>query len=631
MRSRSKPPIKQASVPARDGAAFWLPIVIPVFLAALVWIVFGQTLHYDFVDYDDLDYVTKNAQVTRGLSWEGIAWAFTHFHSSNWHPLTWISHMVDCQIYGLDPWGHHFTNVLVHTANAILLFFLFRQLTGALWPAAFVSAIFAIHPLRVESVAWVSERKDVLSGLFFILTLMAYVRYARGPRRSRYIAVVVFFVMGLMSKPMVVSVPFILLLLDYWPLNRLEPNRRALWLMVREKLPLIALALVSSVVTVFAQRGSLQPITHISLPQRMSNAAISYLDYLRDLFWPKDLAVLYPWTSELRLQPLVIAFSLLVLLVVSVAVIILRRQRYLATGWFWYLIMLLPVIGIVHVGNQSHADRYTYLPQIGIYLILAFGAVELCTQWRFMRAPITALAAVCVIALTFTARVQASYWQDSETLWRHALAATTDNIIAEGNLGLALHWKGKDREAMEHFERSLSINRQQPEVLSSLGNFYLELGRVEDSISVLKEALELEPKLEDAHYNLGNTYLRIGKAREALHQYRRALDIESNDIEALNNMAWILATWPDSMVRNGLEAVSLAERADSLTNGQNHVIAATLAAAYAEAGRLPEAVRAAERALSIAIREKNEARAAAIKAQLDTYKSGSAYRDNRYR
>jgi protein O-mannosyl-transferase len=623
--------MKQGSVPARHGVAFWLPIAIPVFLAALVWIVFGQTIHDDFVDYDDLDYVTKNAQVARGLSWEGIAWAFTHFHSSNWHPLTWISHMVDCQIYGLDPWGHHFTNVLVHSANAILLFFLVRQLTGRLWPAAFVAAIFAIHPLRVESVAWVSERKDVLSGLFFMLTLMAYVRYARAPNRSRYLAVVIFFVMGLMSKPMVVSVPLILLLLDYWPLNRLEPNRRGLWLMIREKLPLLALALVSSVLTVFAQRGSIQPITHISLPQRMSNAAISYLDYLRDLFWPKDLAVLYPWTSEIRLQPPVIAFSLLLLLVASIAVIMLRQRRYLVTGWFWYLIMLLPAIGIVHVGNQSHADRYTYMPQIGIYLMLAFAAVELCARWRFMRAPIIAITATGIIALTFSARIQASYWQDSETLWRHAIAATTDNIIAEGNLGLALHWKGNDREAMEHFERSLSINRQQPEVLSSLGSFYLELGRVDDSISVLKEALELEPKLEDAHYNLGNTYLRIGNAREALHQYRRALDIEPNDIEALNNMAWILATWPDSMVRNGIEAVSLAERADSLTNGQNHVIAATLAAAYAEAGRLPEAVRAGERAFSIAIREKNEARAAAIKTQVDTYRSGSAYRDNRYR
>ena len=630
MNRRSKPQVRQPTEDFGNATALWLPIAISVFLAALVWIVFGQTLHGDFVDYDDLDYVTKNAQVARGLSWEGVAWAFTHFHSSNWHPLTWISHMIDCQLYGLDPWGHHLSNVLFHTANAILLFLLVRRLTGTLWPSAFVAALFGIHPLRVESVAWVSERKDVLSGLFFILALMAYGRYARGPNRSRYNAVVVFFVLGLMSKPMVVSIPLVLLLLDYWPLDRLELNPRGLWLRVREKLPLIALALVSSVVTVFAQRGSIQPITHITLPERLGNAAISYLDYLRGFFWPKDLAVLYPWISA-RLQPMLVVFSFLVLLVGSIAAVVARRHRYLATGWFWYLLMLLPVIGIVHVGNQSHADRYTYLPQIGIYLLIAFAAVQLCAQWSFLRAPVAALAGACVIALTFSARIQASYWKDSETLWRHALAATTDNIIAEGNLALALHWKGNDPEAMEHFERSLSINRKQPEVLSSLGVFYLDLGRVEDAISVLKEALELEPKLEDGHYNLGNTYLQIGKASEALHQYRRALDIEPNDIEALNNMAWILATWPDSMVRNGTEAVTLAERADSLTNKQNHLIAATLAAAYAETGRLPEAIRAAERAFNIAIKEKNERRAAAIKAQLDTYKSGNAYRDNRYR
>jgi tetratricopeptide (TPR) repeat protein len=630
MSRQSKNPVSEQVAHSVTAPDRWSVIIICLVLAALVWIVFGQTLHHDFVDYDDLDYVTKNAQVSRGLSWEGILWAFTHVHSSNWHPLTWISHMIDCQLFGLDPAGHHFTNVLLHSANAILLFLLVRQMTGTLWPSALVAALFAIHPLRVESVAWIAERKDVLSGLFFFLTLMAYVRYARGPSRSRYLAVVIFFVLGLMSKPMLVSVPVVLLLLDYWPLNRLE-GKRDIWPRVREKLPLIALAIGSSVITVFAQSGSLQPITHITLSQRLSNVAISYLDYLRQLFWPQDLAVLYPWVPEERVQPLLVAISILLLLAVSAGAIILRRHRSFITSWLWYLIMLLPVIGIVHVGNQSHADRYTYLPQIGIYLILVWAAVELVAHWRFMLAPIAALAAACVIALTFTARVQAGHWQDSESLWRHALAATTDNIIAEGNLALALHWKGNDREAMEHFEQSLSINRQQPEILSNLGTFYLELGRVQDSIAVLKEALALEPRFEDAHYNLGNTYLQIGNAREAVHEYRRALEIEPDDTQALNNTAWILATWPDSMVRNGSEAVVLAERADSLTNRQNQVIAATLAAAYAEAGRLPEAVRTGERALSLAVKEKNEARALAIKAQLDTYKSGSAYRDTRYR
>ena len=627
---------KTAAIPDSPRSR-WPVIAISILLVALVWVVFGQTLHHDFVNYDDLDYVTKNAQISRGLTGDGVIWAFTHFHSANWHPLTWISHMVDCQIYGLDPWGHHLTNVLVHAANAVLLFVVLRQMTGATWRSAFVAALFAIHPLRVESVAWVSERKDVLSGQFFFLTVMAYVRYTRAPNRLRLVVVTVLCALGLMCKPMLVSMPLVLLLLDYWPLNRLTTftiasveQRKNAWHLLREKLPMFGLALASSVITIFAQRGAMQPITRISFGARLANTTLSYVDYLRQFAWPKDLAVLYPWDPD-RLQPIAIIVSGFLVVGISIAVFVLRRQRYLVTGWFWYLVMLLPVIGLLHVGNQTHADRYTYLPHIGIYLMLVWAVGEACRRWRLFSVPLALAGCAAVAAFTVVARTQAAYWNDSESLWRHAIATTTDNIIAEGNLGLALHWNGNNPEAMEHFERSLSINRQQPEVLSSLGMFYLDLGRVQESISVLNEAIELEPKLEDGHYNLGNTYLQIGKAKEAVHQYRRALDLDPNDVEALNNLSWILATWPDSMVRNGTEAVVLAERADSLSKEQNHLVAATLAAAYAEAGRLPEAIRAAERALSISIKEKNEPRAAAIKAQLDTYKSGNPYRDNRYR
>jgi Flp pilus assembly protein TadD len=283
------------------------------------------------------------------------------------------------------------------------------------------------------------------------------------------------------------------------------------------------------------------------------------------------------------------------------------------------------------VGNQSHADRYTYLPQIGIYLMIVWGAAALCDRRRYLTVPIATAACGAVIALTCVARTQAAYWQDSESLWRHALTATSDNIIAESNLALALHWKGKDEEAMRHFEQSLQINRHQPEVLSSLGVFYLEMGQVENSLSTLREALDIEPRLEDAHYNLGNTYLAVGNAQQALAQFQRALEIEPDDIEALNNMAWILATWPDPLVRNGGKAVALAERADSLTREGNQIIAATLAAAYAESARFPEAKRTAERALRLAAAEHNEARALSIRAQLKTYEAGNAYRDSRYR
>jgi len=446
---------------------------------------------------------------------------------------------------------------------------------------------------------------------------------------------VIAFALGLMCKPMLVSLPLVLLLLDYWPLQRLasfrshQPeDRQILRRLILEKLPLLALALASCVITVFAQKVSIAPVTIISLPARLWNAARACVDYLSQMFWPNDLAVLYPWETA-RLRPGPIVLSVLLLVGISVAMFVWRRQRYLLTGWLWYLIMLGPVIGILQVGNQSHADRYTYLPQIGLYLALAWGAVELRGRWKHYRTSLAALAGIAVVALIFTARTQAAYWRDSETLWSHALASTTDNIIAEGNLGAALHANGKDREAMWHFQNSLRINRRQASILSSLGVFYLELGRSDESLAHLQEALEIEPNLLDAHYNLGNTYLRMGNAEEALAHYQRALEIDPDDTQAMNNMAWILATWPDAAVRDGAKAVTLAQRADELTRGQSQIISATLAAAYAEAGGFDEAVKTAERAFRLATAEGKAARASSIRAQLELYQSRTPFRDQR--
>jgi Flp pilus assembly protein TadD len=615
----------------------WRLIGMCVVLAVAVWFIYGQTLHHDFVNYDDEDYVTSNAQVARGLSFEGILWAFTSVHSANWHPLTWISHMVDCQLFGLNPGGHHLTNFLLHTLNAILLFFLLRQMTGAFWRSGFVAALFAVHPLRVESVAWVSERKDVLSGLFFLLTLMAYVRYTRAPDRTRYLVVLLLSAFGLMSKPMLVSLPLILLLLDYWPLQRLPglslasaSNRKILGRLVLEKWPLFLLAAASSVATIIAQRGAMQPIWRVGFAARLGNAVLGYAEYIHHMFWPKDLAVLYPW-YEGRLQPIRIVLAVVLLAIVCLAVFLLRRRRYLVMGWLWYLIMLIPVIGLLHVGNQSSADRYTYLPLIGLFLVVTWTAGELAARFRSGRVLAASLALVILVALIFCARVQAAYWRDGETLWSHALAATTQNIIAEGNLGDALYrFKGKPEEAWVHFENSLRINRHQPEVLSSVGVFYLESGKLDAARSHFEEALAIEPNFADAHYNLGNLYLQIGEAKEALTHYQRALETKPDDIQALNNRAWILATWPNYSIRDGTKAVSLAEHADALSSGRNQTVAATLAAAYAEVGRYPEAVRAAERAMRIAGSEGREARVLSIREQLETYKSGHAFQDTRY-
>jgi tetratricopeptide (TPR) repeat protein len=637
MHRRAKPPAEETSVHAAGASDRRLLIAICVALVAITWLVYCQTLHHDFVNYDDEDYVTTNAQVSRGVTLEGIVWAFTSVHSANWHPLTWISHMVDCQLYGLNAGGHHLTNLLLHALNAILLFFLLRQMTGALWRSAFVAALFAVHPLRVESVAWISERKDVLSGSFFLLTLMAYVRYTRAPNRMRYLLVLFLGACGLMSKPMLVSLPLVLLLLDYWPLNRLPSlslatagNRKILGRLLLEKWPLFLFSLASSVVTIIAQRGAMQPIWRIGFAARLGNSAIAYVEYIRQMFWPKDLAVMYPWYAE-RLQPSSIALAAALLAIIFLAVWLLRRHRYLATGWLWYLIMLVPVIGLLHVGNQSSADRYTYLPLIGLFVAVTWGISELMANLPYRRVLFSGLALVVLASLVFLARIQAAYWQDGETLWTHALAATTRNIIAEGNLGDALYrFKGKAAEAWVHFEKSLRINRHQPEVLSSVGVFYLESGRIDKARAHFEEALAIEPNFADAHYNLGNLYLQLAAPQEALTHYQRALETKPDDVQALNNEAWILATWPNLSIRDGLKAVALAEHADSLTSRRNQVIAATLAAAYAETGRYQEAVRTAERAMQLAASEGNQARVLSIREQLETYKTGNAFRDNRY-
>lgn len=637
MSRRSKKRAASSAAPPLSLHGSWPILGVCICLATLTWLVFGQTLHHQFLNYDDGEYVVKNAQVARGLTLEGIVWAFTHVHSSNWHPLTWISHMMDCQLYGLNPGGHHVTNVLLHAATAILLFLVLRLMTGTFWRSVFVAAVFALHPLRVESVAWVAERKDLLSGLFFMLTIWAYVRYARAPWSPfRYALVLLLFAIGLMCKPMLVTVPFVLILLDYWPLNRFPPpqdsrgrrptiDRR----LILEKLPFLGLSLVSCLITLFAQKSSMAPVAKISLPLRLGNAVVSYTDYLRQMFWPKDLAVLYPWEAA-RLGLWNILLSGALLAAITVAVFVLRRRRYLVTGWLWYLVMLGPVIGILQVGNQARADRYTYLPQIGLYLLLAWGAVELCAGWRHRRALLASVASIILVASIFTSRAQAAHWRDSEALWSHALSCTTDNIVAEGNLGEACFAKGKRREAMTYFQNSLRIEPNQASILSCLGVFFLELGQTAESLAHLQRAVALEPNFADAHFNLGNTYLEIGQAKDALSHYERALGIAPDDTEALNNMSWILATWPDAQIRNGAKAVELAGRADALTRNKSPIISATLAAAYAEAGRFAEAQVTAQRALELASAEGNTARADSIRAQIQLYQTGAAFRDRRH-
>jgi len=526
----------------------WLVLAICIFLAAIIWGVFGQTLHHEFVNYDDDTYVYENAEVVRGLTLQGIVWAFTRVHAFNWHPLTWISHMLDCQFYGLSPGDHHLTNVLLHTATAILLFLVLRRMTGFLWRSAFVAAVFAIHPLRVESVAWVAERKDVLSGLFFMLTVGAYVRYVRRPWSPvRYGLVVLLFALGLMCKPMLVTLPLVLLLLDYWPLGRVAggewrvtrfgvqvPQPSIFNRLLYEKLPLFGLAVASCVITIFAQAEGIQPFEKGPLALRVGNASISYVAYLGQMFWPSGLAVLYPFTGK-GTGVSEVVMSLVLLAGISAGVFVLRhRCPCILTGWLWYLIMLAPVIGIVQVGAQARADRYTYLPQIGLYLLLTWAAADLCAGWRHRRLMLGGLSTVILTTLIFCACKQTTYWRNSESLWTHTLACTSDNFVGHNNLGNVLHQKGDVDEAIVQYQKALEINPANAEVHNNLGNILLEKGQVDEAIAHCQRALEINPDNSPAHNNLGNALLQKGNVDEAIAHYQRALEI-SPDIAMVHN------------------------------------------------------------------------------------------------
>jgi tetratricopeptide (TPR) repeat protein len=668
----TRPP--EAGSPPAVRPERWMVPGVCIGLAAMVWVVFGQTLGFDFIDFDDNAYITDNPIVQRGLTLPGTLWAFTHVYASNWHPLTWLSHMLDCQFYGLNPGGHHLTNVLLHTANVILLFLILRRMTGCLWRSAFVAALFAIHPLRVESVAWLAERKDVLSGLFFLLTLAAYVRYARHPwSPARYGLVMLLFALGLMCKPMLVTLPLVLLLLDYWPLNRLQTDagtepvfrlarRQIPRRLILEKLPLFGLTAASCAITIFAQTRLIQSIGNLPLPMRMGNVSISYLTYMEQMFRPSGLAIFYPLTAGgVRVAEVVL--SLVVLAGISAGVIVLRRRRpWLLTGWLWYLVMLLPVIGILQVGAQAHADRYTYLPQIGLYVLLTWAAADLSARWRHRRIVLGTLSAVILVALIFCARAQTAYWRNSDSLWTHTLACTSDNFIAHNNLGNtrlhqgkvdeaivhlqtalrinpsfanahdilgnALLQKGKVDEAIAEYHIALQINPRFAEACYNLGNARLRQGNVDEAIAQYQKALEFNPDFADAHNNLGTALLHRGNTAEAIAQYRLAMQLKPDKAEIQNNLAWLLATCSDASLRNGNQAVALAERANQLTGNGNPVVLDTLAAAYAEAGRFPEAVTTAQRALRLAAVHSNSELAGSLQSQLKLFQAGQPFHLN---
>jgi protein O-mannosyl-transferase len=846
---------------------------ICVLLVLAVFVVFGQTLNYEFVNYDDDDQVYEHPVIKNGLSVQGIVWVFTHSDDGHWIPLNKISHMLDCQLYGLKPGGHHLTNVLLHAATAILLFLILQRMTAAAWRSAFVAIVFAIHPLRVESVAWVSERKDILSGFFFMLTLWAYIRYVRraeisgqrsamkklpnGPQPLTsvdYWLALLFFACGLMSKAMVATLPLLLLLLDFWPLNRfLRPVPVAAidkkkqmsvfkWLIL-EKIPFLGLIIAAGIGLLFSRDRNnvvvaealktgqgLVPHRDFSLMVRTGHALLAPLVYLKQMLFPAGLAVFY--TTSQSVPRLEMFVTVILLLVISVTVLARwRRQPYLVVGWFWYLIMLAPVIILIQKGAEVRSDRYTYLPQIGVYILLTWAAADLCAGWRHRR--ILGVGAFSVIvALMICAWKQTTYWRNSDTLWSHTLAYTSDSPLAQNNFGDALLEQGNVTEAIAHFQMALQIKPDYAEALNNLGQALLQKGNVDEAISryqkslqikpsfamahynlgnalfrkgdvdeaiaqfqqalqinpyyaeahnnfgnallqkgnvdeaitqfqetlqikpdfaealnnlgnallqkgnvdeaivhfqqvlqinpslaeahnnlgnallqrgdadgalaQFQQALQINPNYAEAHYNFGNTLLQKGKVDEAISHYQQALQInpgyakahnnlgsvllqkgivdeaivhdqkalqinpdfaeahnnlanallqkgnvdeaishyqkavqiEPDFVGALNNLAWVLATSPQASLRNGNKAVELAQRADQLTGDGNPVVLCTLAAAYAQTGRFPEAVETAQRALRPAEAQSNTALADVIQSQIKLYQAGIPFRSN---
>jgi tetratricopeptide (TPR) repeat protein len=602
-------------------------------LIAIVIFIYAPVRQYQFVYFDDQVYVSQNPRVADGLTWQGLAWAFTTRESGNWFPLTWLSHMLDAQLYGVKAGPHHVTSVVLHAINTLLLFGLLLWMTGALWRSAFVAGLFGAHPLHVESVAWVAERKDVLSTMLWMLAVWAYVAYVRRPGLGRYLTVAGLFAMGLMAKPMLVTLPFVLLLLDFWPLGRVPQapleRRSAILRLLREKLPLLALSAASSVATfVVQQRGGAMIGTETALLRfRMANAVTSYTAYLGDVLWPARLAAFYPYPQ--MFPDLQVAGSIVLLIgLTALAIRAAGRYPYLSIGWLWYLGTLAPVIGLVQVGGQARADRYTYVPVIGLFLIVAWGVPGLiAADWRYGRIALAAAGALSIAACALAARQQVQSWENDLTLWEHALKVTVGNFRAHSLLGKALAERGKLDEAAAHYSEALRIWPDYGEAAidlaaalskkggteqaigfytqalatkpgsadlhNALGNAFSDRGRLDDAIAQYSEALKLRPGYAEAHANWANVLYREGKLDQAATQYSEALRIKPDLANAYNGLGAVLAD--QGKLNEAIAQYSQALRINP-SSAQAHN---NLGAALAEQGHIDEALREFLEALRI--------------------------------
>jgi len=538
-------------------------VLFACLLATSIIVAYSPVFSNSFVDYDDPDYITHNAHINSGLTLEAWSWAWTTLQSGNWHPLTWISHAIDVSLFGLDPAGHHFTSLLIHGANTVLLFLLLSAITRYKGRCLVAAALFGLHPLTVESVSWAAERKNVLCTLFFFLALAAYGWYARRPSTKRYLCLAIAFALGLASKPMVITLPFVLLLLDYWPLKRVQglsgnsdcclpqlPINRLVW----EKSPLLFLSAASGIITIIAQSaaGAVASSGAVPLAARLSNAIYSYFDYLLKAFWPAALAPFYP---ESRLSPLKVALALFLIIVISAAAWFVReRHPYVLVGWLFYLGTLVPVIGFIQVGMQAMADRYTYIPMIGIFVAAVWLTDDFAREYRVhLGARALAAVAALIILGTLTWR-QVHLWHDDITIWSYTLKVTSNNVVAEDNLGIALLNEGRIQEALSHFYRATSLSPDDPISGANVATDLLSHGRTQEAITkyeaILGRAALVPMLLPNVHSNLGSAFLSIGDLAQAREHYRLALKLNPGDAVAQRGLVRIeRLNSPDSIAK----------------------------------------------------------------------------------
>jgi len=593
-------------------AGFSSGIFIYTFLCVSILSVYWQVRAFDFISFDDYMYVRDNPIVRQGLTLEGIKWAATTMYAGNWHPLTWLSHMIDIEIFGLNSGMYHIMNVFIHMANTLLLFYCLRRMTGSIWKSAVVASIFGLHPLHVESVAWISERKDVLSTFFWMITMLCYTRYIERHTAMSYIAVAVSYLLGLMAKPMLVTLPFVLLLLDFWPLKRPElimsdgkgvsaakdMTQGIRWSgmlkLIREKIPLLLIAGVASVTTIFAQKGSgaISNLEIIPLHIRLQNAIISYIIYIENIVWPSHLAVFYPFPKMIALPRVIISAAILIALTL-LFVVNISRFPYLIVGWLWYIGTLVPVIGVIQVGSQSMADRYTYVPLIGISVMIAWGLPQLIGKWRSGRYILSGILCLIIPLLIWSAWVNAGYWKDNVTLFSHAIDVTRDNYLAHNSLGVALCDRGDFDAGINHYIEALRIYPEHIQALNNLGATLVKEREYGKSIEHFKKAIQLDPYFVNAHYNLGVALYSLGKVDEAIKEYQEVLQLNPQHSGAFQNIQIALA-------KQRKISDAIIQLNDALkTEPRNYMIHCRLAELYQSKGETKEAIGHYENALSI--------------------------------